>query len=115
MSLPASSSLLGLLSISSLMLFFCPGAVLARYLSERQTPAALVNPLVKEIQCYGLPYRGIGLASHILTYYTIAMLEMSRRPYLPWLRISYSKSDIVLTGISIIVTIITLAITMKRC
>ena len=117
MSHSTSSGLLGLLSISSLLLIFCPGAVLTRhFLSERQTPAATVNPLVKEIQCYSLPYGGIGFASHVLTYYTIAMLlALSRRPYLPWLRTIHSKSDIVLTAISIIITITASAITMKRC
>ncbi|KDR68517.1 hypothetical protein GALMADRAFT_256737 [Galerina marginata CBS 339.88] len=45
--------------------------------------------LVEEIRCYGLPYGGLGFASHILTYYTLACLWHYRKPLWPLRRLIY--------------------------
>jgi hypothetical protein len=37
-----------------------------------------------EIMCYGIPYGGIGFASHIITYYTIVALWFGVKPFMPW-------------------------------
>lgn len=71
--------------------------------------------LKEEIQCYSLPYGGIGFASHILTYYTITMLAFQRRPWAPWIRNTHSGLDILLTVISLIATIIVSVLTIIRC
>jgi hypothetical protein len=71
--------------------------------------------LVQEIQCYSLPYGGIGFASHIITYYTIAMLALQRHPYAPWRRNKHSYFDLLLAIVGLIVTIIISALTMVRC
>jgi hypothetical protein len=71
--------------------------------------------LIQEIQCYSLPYGGIGFASHIITYYTIAMLALQRRPYAPWLHNKRSRLDLLLAIVGLIVTIIISAFTMIRC
>jgi hypothetical protein len=36
-----------------------------------------------EIKCYNLPFGGLGMLSHILTFYTAGMLLLGRSPLLP--------------------------------
>jgi hypothetical protein len=36
-----------------------------------------------QIQCYNLPFGGIGFLSHILTYYTVVMLVLAKTPLFP--------------------------------
>ena len=45
--------------------------------------------MVEELRCYGLPYGGLGFASHILTYYTLACLWHYRKPLWPLRRLIY--------------------------
>jgi hypothetical protein len=71
--------------------------------------------LVEEIQCYSLPYGGIGFASHIITYYTIAMLSLQRHPYAPWIQNKHSGFDLWLSIVGLTVTIIVSSLTMVRC
>jgi len=71
--------------------------------------------LVEEIQCYSLPYGGIGFASHIITYYTIAMLALQLHPYAPWRRNKNSGFDLFLATVGLIATIIISSLTMVRC
>jgi hypothetical protein len=80
-----------------------------------KNPPNTNSSLVDEIQCYSLPYGGIGFASHIITYYTIAMLALSRHPYAPWIRNKHSKLDIILAVIGLIITILISTLTMIRC
>jgi hypothetical protein len=39
--------------------------------------------LAGEIKCYNLPYGGMSFLSHILTYYTVTMLLLSKTPLFP--------------------------------
>ena len=71
--------------------------------------------LVQEIQCYSLPYGGIGFASHVITYYTIAMLALQRHPYAPWIHNKHSRLDLLLSIVGLIVSIIISSLTMIRC
>lgn len=71
--------------------------------------------LAEELQCYGLPYGGMGFASHILTYYTIIMLSYQRRPWMPWKKNSHRLVDITLTICGLIATIIITVLTIIRC
>ncbi len=100
--------------------------LLVLYLSTQPATATslsdwLHNPpyrngtLVEEIQCYSLPYGGIGFASHILTYYTIAMLAAQRHPYAPWVRNKHSSIDLLLAIFGLLVAIIVSSLTIVRC
>jgi len=46
-----------------------------------------------EIMCYGIPYGGIGFASHIITYYTLIALWFGRKPFMPWLPLEHHVWD----------------------
>jgi hypothetical protein len=71
--------------------------------------------LAEELQCYGLPYGGIGFASHILTYYTIIMLSYQRSPWMPWKRNHHKWIDITLAVFGLVATIILTFLTILRC
>ncbi|KAE9373167.1 hypothetical protein N431DRAFT_438524 [Stipitochalara longipes BDJ] len=71
--------------------------------------------LAEELQCYGLPYGGIGFASHILTYYTIIMLSYQRSPWMPWKRNHHKWVDITLSIFGLVATIILTVLTILRC
>jgi hypothetical protein len=60
--------------------------------------AQILNSTVfeNEIICYGIPYGGIGFASHIITYYTIIALWFGRKPFTLWLLLSEHPWDGVL-------------------
>ncbi|KAN0089717.1 hypothetical protein V8E51_019977 [Hyaloscypha variabilis] len=71
--------------------------------------------LAQELQCYGLPYGGIGFASHILTYYTIIMLSHQRSPWWPWKRSHHKWVDIFLSLLGLILTVGLTVLTILRC
>jgi hypothetical protein len=71
--------------------------------------------LAEELKCYGLPYGGIGFASHILTYYTIIMLSHQRSPWMPWKGNRHKWIDITLAIFGLIVSIILTVLTILRC
>jgi len=71
--------------------------------------------LPTEIACYNLPYGGLGFASHVLTYYTIACLAYGRRPLWPFKQIKNGKYDLVLAGLAFLGGLIFSTITMVRC
>jgi hypothetical protein len=49
--------------------------------------------LTGEIECYSLPYGGLGFASHIMTYWAITCLSLGRRPLWPASRLKYDRWD----------------------
>ena len=108
-------SKLALLSI--LVICNCPTSVNSTSLSEwiKNPPYNNNGSLEEEIQCYSLPYGAIGFLSHILTYYTIAVLAVQRHPWAPWKRNKRSGLDIWLAVIGLIGTIIISTLTMVRC
>jgi hypothetical protein len=70
--------------------------------------------LKEEIQCYALPYGGIGFTSHILTYYAVAMLARGRSPWT--LHKNTRKSiDLTLSLLGLIATFIVSVLTIIRC
>jgi hypothetical protein len=71
--------------------------------------------LAEELQCYGLPYGGIGFASHVLTYYTIIMLSYQRSPWMPWKRNRHKWIDITLAIFGLVASIILTVLTILRC
>jgi hypothetical protein len=71
--------------------------------------------LAEEIQCYGIPYGGIGFASHILTYYTLICLYNGRRPLWPWKRMKHSEWDMFLAVVQFFFSIGLATFTIIRC
>ncbi|KAH8801728.1 hypothetical protein F5884DRAFT_837833 [Xylogone sp. PMI_703] len=112
--IPAFSPRLAL--IVSFVLFLSPSSSDAFSLEDwLHDPPYQNGTLAEEIQCYSLPYGGIGFTSHVLTYYTILALAVGHSPWAPWRQNQRSKIDIFLTTVSLIVTIIISGLTMARC
>jgi uncharacterized integral membrane protein len=55
--------------------------------------------------CYGLPYGGIGFASHIMSYWTVWCLYKSQRPTQPWKVLSGWLFDLILGSLSLLSTL----------
>jgi hypothetical protein len=49
------------------------------------------------MECYSLPFGGLGFVSHIITYYTIIVLGSGRSPLLPWKSLKYSWFNLCLS------------------
>ncbi|KAF4632716.1 hypothetical protein G7Y89_g5411 [Cudoniella acicularis] len=101
-----------------LLILLCPHNAFA---SPSLSPASWVKPPVngtltmkEEIQCYSLPYGGIGFASHVLSYYAVAMLSNSRSP-LTFQKNKHPTVDKILAGVGLLVTTIVSVLTIIRC
>ncbi|KAI9864677.1 MAG: hypothetical protein M1813_003167 [Trichoglossum hirsutum] len=68
-----------------------------------------------QIQCYSLPYGGIGFASHILTYWTLYWLIKGKRPFWPPSPLAKKQFDIWLTAVMLAITIGVSVWTIVRC
>jgi hypothetical protein len=68
-----------------------------------------------ELMCYGLPYGGIGFASHILTYWTVAWLCVGKRSLRPNKPLTHSWIDMLLSIASLIITVPVSVFTIIRC
>lgn len=97
----------------TLILSFCQPSTAGRRSSVSND---FESPYNDEIKCYALPYGGFGFASHILTYYAMAMICCGRRPLAPWTRLrGPRKWNMSLAIIKLIFTIIPSVVTMVRC
>jgi hypothetical protein len=68
-----------------------------------------------EMQCYSLPYGGLGFASHILTYYTVGLIWAGKRPLKPWKDLDWAKWDVMLGIVTLIFSIGIATFTIIRC
>jgi hypothetical protein len=68
-----------------------------------------------EIQCYGLPYGGLGFASHIITYFTVVCLWLRRDPLMPWKKIHHPWRSFYLGLVSMILSVGFALFTIIRC
>lgn len=68
----------------------------------------------EEIQCYSLPYGGIGFTSHILTYYAVAMLANGRSPW-TFQKNRHKRLDLGLSLIGLLLTFVVSVLTIIRC
>lgn len=73
------------------------------------------DTLADEIKCYGLPYGGVGNASHILTYWTLGCLFFYRRPWMPWSKLHAGKIDLALGIIQLLASGAVASFTIIRC
>ena len=83
--------------------------------SRDNSTTSVYNTLANEIQCYGLPYGGLGFASHVLTYYTIICLWYGRRPMMPFWRVKHSWLDLYLGVVGLIVSTAMAIVTIVKC
>jgi hypothetical protein len=67
------------------------------------------------LKCYGLPYGGLGILSDVLTIYTVIMLSLGRRPYLPWLQLKGGYLDVGLAVVSVLGTVASAIVTIAHC
>jgi len=84
------------------------------YLRGLSDPLLQQIPL-HELQCYNLPFGALGFTSHVLTYYTIVCLWFGRKPLWPFSNICYTKFDVLLGSLGIVICVAMSAITMVRC
>ncbi|EAU84059.2 hypothetical protein CC1G_06921 [Coprinopsis cinerea okayama7 len=87
-------------------------------LLSRDAPSnatATLDSFSEEIKCYNLPYGILGFISHVLTYYTIVCLWFGRKPLWPFSRVSYSRFDLALGGIGLLVSTLLSIVTIIRC
>jgi hypothetical protein len=73
--------------------------------------------IADEIKCYNLPFGGIGLLSHILTYYTVVMLVLARTPLVPrpGMLLRHSWIDFTLSVLSVLGTVPVAAMNIYAC
>src|SRR5271154_2894513 len=94
--------------------------LLALHFNSVDALPSFLNPvrgstLAEEIQCYSIPYGGIGFTSHLITYHTLIMVWMGRQPLRPWLRMKSIVWDC-FVGILTFITANALAVfTLIRC
>jgi hypothetical protein len=62
-----------------------------------------------------LPYGAIGFVSHILTYYTIAILSIGRSPIRPWRSLSSPNLDLALAVAGLVLGNTVTIYTMVKC
>jgi hypothetical protein len=67
-------------------------------LDSAEALPSFLNPvkgatIQEEIMCYGIPYGGIGFASHVITYYTLGMLWFGRKPFPPFTALNHHEWD----------------------
>ena len=96
--------------MSATLLHLLPALFLLHHAAAQDGP--LLNPFTDsaltsssiqtDIQCYSLPYGGIGFLSHMLTYETLLCLTFSHSPWLPWKHLKHWKLDAALGCISLL-------------
>jgi hypothetical protein len=70
--------------------------------------------LQDQMNCYSLPYGGIGFASHILTYITLLALWHGIS-VVTWKRLNWSRFDLSIAILTIVGSIALTIITIIRC
>lgn len=71
--------------------------------------------LPQEIQCYALPYGGLGFLSHILTYYTTVMTGLGRMPLPPFSHLKHPRWDMFTNIASVVISVTWAGLVMKAC
>jgi hypothetical protein len=70
----------------------------------------------EQIQCYNLPFGGLGMLSHILTFYTAIMLLLGRTPLLPsGKRLRFSWVELTLAILTLLGSVPISIITIYSC
>lgn len=98
-------------------------SVVSTWIDQQVYPKKGGTP-AQEIQCYALPYGGLGFLSHALTYYQIIIVSFHRTPLAPWRKLrldlrfnaSFSATwDITINVISMIGSVTLAGFTISSC
>jgi hypothetical protein len=74
-----------------------------------------LNKIRDSVQCYALPYGGLGFASHVMTYYCIVVNAYGRKPLTPWKKQQYQLFNVIVGFLQLIGTTISGTLTVTRC
>ncbi|ORY14413.1 hypothetical protein BCR34DRAFT_560378 [Clohesyomyces aquaticus] len=66
------------------------------------------------LQQYSLPYGIFGIISHILIYYTLVVLGLGNRPFVPWKPLKHSKINYFLGILSSTICVPVAVLTIYR-
>lgn len=80
-----------------------------------QNPYSKGGTVQEQIQCYTMPYGGIGFLSHVLTYLTVAGLAFGRSPLLPWRHLAHKRFNILMASAGLMATVVLAALSIARC
>jgi hypothetical protein len=112
-SVPAKMTILSILVVISTMIPTATALNLPAWLSNLLPESG--NGLLQDgIKCYSLPYGGFGFLSHVLTYWTIFCLNISRSPW-RLAKLDKYTVDLILALISVTLTVLFSALAMVRC
>jgi len=98
-------------------------SVVSTWIDQQIHPKKGGTP-AQEIQCYALPYGGLGFLSHALTYYQIIIVSFHRTPLAPWRKLSLDYRfkasfsvlwDITINVISMIWSVTLAGFTISSC
>lgn len=81
--------------------------------SDKYTEAADV--WADDIKCYAVPYGAVGFVNHLWTYWTMLLLVCSRRPLMPWKKLSSNWLDMALSAVQGIITFALNIVNINRC
>ncbi|KAK0744629.1 hypothetical protein B0T21DRAFT_281722 [Apiosordaria backusii] len=98
---------------ASLLVPPCRAFSLSEWLSK--DPYEDGGTVQEQIQCYALPYGAIGMASHILTYFTAYMLSRGRNPIFVWQRLKHRRFNLSVAAVGFVITLVLTSLTMARC
>lgn len=74
-----------------------------------------LNKIRDSVQCYALPYGGLGFASHVMTYYCIVVNAYGRKPLTPWKKQKYQWFNVIVGFLQLVGTTISGTLTVTRC
>lgn len=97
------------------VIFSAPLGVSAGSLLDGILPQPGSGSFTDSLKCYSLPYGGLGTLSHVLTFYSILCFILCRRPLMPWVELDKSGWDMFVSGLGLLGTLVTSAITLVRC
>jgi hypothetical protein len=106
--------------ITALLHWFIPILLLLSHCESVEGLPSFLDPVkgntsAQEVQCYSIPYGGIGFASHILTYYTLACLWYGRKPLCPTRSLKHALLDSFWAVLTLILAVGLAAFTIIRC
>jgi hypothetical protein len=106
--------------ITTLLHWFIPILLLLSHCEYVEGLPSFLNPVkgntpAQEVQCYSIPYGGIGFASHILTYYTLVCLWYGRKPLWPMSPLNHVWLDFIWAVLTLFIAVGLAVFTIIRC
>ncbi|KAF2096164.1 hypothetical protein NA57DRAFT_78934 [Rhizodiscina lignyota] len=79
------------------------------------SPGNELGGLIEEIRCYDLPYGGLGILSHLLTYYSVICIGIGRVPLWPRDLLRHGRVDIFISVIFFLMSGAVSVFAMDKC